>query len=173
MSGVNSGNQPTALYQHSPIAIQAPAMYVPQGQVPNIHSGTPQQNVYTMANQITMQFAGPPARHQTQNQFSYGSYPSNTLVTTPHFLGYAAGAQHPSDGYPSYSGGMSNVSGRTKKTRSNAIIDIVNPNTGQNISAEIYEDDTSSRDTETSEKDASKKTSVFALQPYDFCGGKA
>uniref|UniRef100_A0ABD2X3F2 MI domain-containing protein n=1 Tax=Trichogramma kaykai TaxID=54128 RepID=A0ABD2X3F2_9HYME len=228
MSGVNSGNQPTALYQHSPIAIQAPAMYVPQGQVPNIHSGTPQQNVYTMANQITMQFAGPPARHQTQNQFSYGSYPSNTLVTTPHFLGYAAGAQHPSvfyhqtppaqlnfgrtntntvntssqqlsggvsgnqgapllstgnslppsvsqqsfhplnvslpqsDGYPSYSGGMSNVSGRTKKTRSNAIIDIVNPNTGQNISAEIYEDDTSSRDTETSEKDASKKTSCGA-----------
>ncbi|KAJ8665628.1 hypothetical protein QAD02_007290, partial [Eretmocerus hayati] len=47
------------------------------------------------------------------------------------------------DAYPNFNSTNSSHPSRSKKPRTKAIIDIVNPNTGKNISAEIYKDDVS------------------------------
>lgn len=58
MPGVGaSGGQPTAIYPHPSIPMP-PSMFV-QSQVSGIHTNPHQQNVYSMNNQMPMQYSGP------------------------------------------------------------------------------------------------------------------
>ncbi|XP_011502551.1 PREDICTED: uncharacterized protein LOC105365950 [Ceratosolen solmsi marchali] len=219
MPGVGgAGGQPTAIYPHPSITMQPSTMYV-QGQVSGLHTNPHQQNIYSMNNQMPMQYSGPPQRHQTnQNQFQYQPYQTHALLTS-NLFGYAHGAQHPgyffhqppnaplninrtnantvnngnqhmsgpltgaqaativpqgtlqqsqqaqamhsmsislpqTDVYSGFNNSLGNVSTRSKKPRTKAITDIVNPNTGKNISAEIYKDDITTQSGESSNRES-------------------
>ncbi|XP_014214099.1 uncharacterized protein LOC106643462 [Copidosoma floridanum] len=88
-----TNSQPTPMYPHSSITIQ-PSVYV-QGQVSGLQPNPHAQAVYSISNQMSMQFSGPPQRHQThQTQFPYQSYQPHPALFTSNIYSYPPGAQH-------------------------------------------------------------------------------
>ncbi|XP_024228238.1 eukaryotic translation initiation factor 4 gamma 3 isoform X2 [Bombus impatiens] len=94
MSGVGgSGGQPTAIYHTSGLPVQTGAIYQVPHQIPH------QQSLYTMNNQMPLQFGAPPQRHPThQNQSYFQPFQHNAILTQSMF-GYGAPAPTPQPYY--------------------------------------------------------------------------